>query len=137
MRLFSRSVVFPLCLLVGSLLAVVAGALHPDLAGQDGATQLAAIARSQTWPAIHWAFLFSFPLALTGLVGVIRMHAGTAGESAVRAAILVATLAYALWAIIVAFMGGAGWALARSFATAEAGENATPARVAFDKPPPV
>ena len=37
MRLFSRSVVFPLCLLVGSLLAVVAGALHPDLAGQDGA----------------------------------------------------------------------------------------------------
>src|SRR5213595_613425 len=54
----------------------------------------------RAWPAIHWAFLFSFPLALTGLVGVIRMHAGTAGESAVRAAILVATLAYALWAII-------------------------------------
>ena len=132
MRLFSRSVVFPSCLLVGSLLAVVAGALHPDLAGQDGAAQLAAIARSRTWPAIHWAFLFSFPLALTGLVGVIRQHVGTAGESPVRAGILVATFAYASWVLIVAFMGGAGWALARSFATSDAGMTATRAVFVFD-----
>src|SRR5256712_10988046 len=115
MRLFSRSVVFPLCLLVGSLLAVVAGALHPDLAGQDGATQLAAIARSQTWPAIHWAFLFSFPLALTGLVGVIRQHVGTAGVSPVRAGILVATFAYASWVVIVVFLGGVGCELERCY----------------------
>jgi len=122
---FSRRLVYPLCLLAGSLLAVVAGALHPDIVALDGAGQLAVIARSPAWPAIHWAFLFSFPLALTGLVGVIRMHAGTAGES-------VATLAYALWAIIVAFMGGAGWALARSFATADAGMTATRATFVFD-----
>src|SRR5437660_9435710 len=129
---FSRRLVSPGCLLAGSLLAVATGALHPDIVALDGAGQLAVIARSPTWPAIHWAFLFSFPLALTGLVGVIRMHAGTAGESAVRAAILVATLAYALWAIIVAFMGGAGWALARSFATADAGMTATRAVFVFD-----
>ena len=128
----SRRLVYPLCLLIGSLMTVAAGALHPDIVALDGAGQLAVIARSPAWPAIHWAFLFSFPLALTGLVGVIRMHAGTAGESAVRAAILVATLAYALWAIIVAFMGGAGWALARSFATADAGMTATRAVFVFD-----
>jgi len=128
----SRRLVYPLCLLIGSLMTVAAGALHPDIVALDGAGQLAVIARSPAWPAIHWAFLFSFPLALTGLVGVIRMHAGTAGESAVRAAILVATLAYALWAIIVAFMGGAGWALARSFVTADAGMTATRAVFLFD-----
>src|SRR5437867_623391 len=128
----SRLVVYPLCLLAGSLLAVVAGALHPDIVGQDGAAQLAAIARYRTWPAIHWAFLFSFPLALTGLVGVIRQHAATAGESAVRAGIVVATFAYASWVVIVAFMGGAGWALARSYATAEAGMTATRAVFMFD-----
>src|SRR6266567_2207646 len=83
----SRRLVYPLCLLAGSLLAVVAGALHPDIAGQDGPSQLATIAQSPAWPAIHWAFLFSFPLALTGLVCVIRPHAGTAdaGLTATRA----------------------------------------------------
>src|SRR6267154_6364949 len=63
----SRRLVYPLCLLAGSLLAVVAGALHPDIAGQDGPSQLAVIAQSRAWPAIHWAFLFSFPLSLLGL----------------------------------------------------------------------
>src|SRR2546427_819880 len=37
----ARRLVFPLCLLVGPLLVIVAGTLHPDLAG-DGAAQLAA-----------------------------------------------------------------------------------------------
>ena len=55
--------VYPLCLLVGALLAVVAGVLHPDLTG-DGAAQLATIAQCAAWRAIHWTFLFSFPLAL-------------------------------------------------------------------------
>src|SRR5437868_8601608 len=81
---FSRRLVYPLCLLAGSLLAVVAGALHPDIAGQDGPSQLAAIAQSRAWPAIHWAFLFSFPLALIGLAGVVVRHVGTPGESATR-----------------------------------------------------
>src|SRR2546427_576506 len=65
----ARRLVFPLCLLVGPLLVIVAGTLHPDLAG-DGAAQLAAIAQCSAWRAIHWTFLFSFPLALTGLVGL-------------------------------------------------------------------
>src|SRR5438034_746795 len=67
----ARRLVFPLCLLVGPLLVIVAGTLHPDLAG-DGAAQLAAIAQCSAWRAIHWTFLFSFPLALTGLVGSAR-----------------------------------------------------------------
>src|SRR6184192_982115 len=70
----SRRLVYPLCLLAGSLLAVAAGALHPDIAGQDGPSQLAVIAESRAWPAIHWGFLFSFPLSLLGLVGVVGRH---------------------------------------------------------------
>jgi hypothetical protein len=129
---FSRRLVYPLCLVAGSLLAVVAGALHPDIVALDGAGQLGVIARSPAWPAIHWGFLFSFPLALVGLVGVVGRHVGTAGESATRAGVMLATFAYALWVIIVAFMGGAGWALARSFATADAGMTATRAVFLFD-----
>jgi hypothetical protein len=130
--IFSRRLVYPLCLLGGALLAVVAGALHPDIAGQDGPSQLAAIAQTGAWPAIHWAFLFSFPLSLIGLVGVVGRHVGTVGESATRAGVMLATFAYALWVIIVAFMGGAGWTLARSFATADAGMTATRAVFVFD-----
>src|SRR2546430_11753998 len=102
-----RRLVFPLCLLVGPLLVIVAGTLHPDLAG-DGAAQLAAIAQCSGWRAIHWTFLFSFPLALTGLVGLARVHAGNAGESAVRAGLIVGTFAYGAWTVTVAFIGSAG-----------------------------
>jgi hypothetical protein len=130
MILFRRRV-FPLCLLVGALLTVVAGVFHPDLP-LDGAAQLAEIARRATWRAVHWTFLFSFPLALTGLVGVTGRHAGTAGEWAARAGLIVATFAYGLWVIIVAFMAGAGWSLAQSFAVSDAGMTATRAVFVFD-----
>src|SRR5436190_530148 len=61
----ARRLVFPVCLLVGPLLVIVAGTLHPDLAG-DGAAQLAAIAQCSAWRAIHWTFLFDMiqPFAL-------------------------------------------------------------------------
>lgn len=127
----SRSLLYPLCLLAGSLLAVAAGALHPDLAG-DGPAQLAQIASGHSWRAIHWMFLFSFPLALTGLVGLARAHVGTAGEDAVRAGVIVVTFAYAGWMVTVAFMGGAAWSLAQSFVAAEPGMTATRAVFVFD-----
>jgi|SRR6266550_609356 len=123
--------VYPLCLLVSALLAVVAGVLHPDLAG-DGAAQLTTIAQCAGWRAIHWTFLFSFPLALTGLVGLARVHAGNPGESAVRAGVIVGTFAYGAWTVTVAFMGSAGWSLAHSFTLAEAGMTATRAVFLFD-----
>ena len=123
--------VYPLCLLVGALLAVVAGVLHPDLAG-DGAAQLTTIAQCAGWRAIHWTFLFSFPLALTGLVGLARVHAGNPGESAVRAGLILGTFGYGAWTVTVAFMGSAGWSLAHSFTLAEAGMTATRAVFLFD-----
>ena len=123
--------VYPLCLLVGALLAVVAGVLHPDLAG-DGAAQLTTIAQCAGWRAIHWTFLFSLPLALTGLVGLARVHAGNPGESAVRAGLILGTFAYGAWTVTVAFMGSAGWSLAHSFTLAEAGMTATRAVFLFD-----
>src|SRR5205814_9473880 len=123
--------VYPLCLLVGALLAVVAGLLHPDLAG-DGAAQLTTIAQCAGWRAIHWTFLFGFPLALTGLVGLARVHAGNPGESAVRAGLIVATFAYGAWTVTGACMGSAGGSLAHSFTVAEAGMTATRAVFLFD-----
>ena len=121
---FAGRLVFPLCLVSGSLLVVVAGTLHPNLAG-DGAGQLTTIAQCRAWRAIHWGFLFSFPLSLTGLVGLVGRHAGTPGEGAGRAGLIVGAFAYGAWLLTVAFMGGAGWALARSYATAEPGLAAT------------
>ncbi|TLY55496.1 MAG: hypothetical protein E6K55_03280, partial [Gemmatimonadetes bacterium] len=84
---FSQRIVFPGCLLLGAVLTIVAGTLHPDLRG-DGAAQLTTIAQCEAWRAIHWGFLFSFPLALTGLVGLARLHAGIPGENAVRAGLI-------------------------------------------------
>jgi len=127
----SRLVIYPLCLIVGSLLAVAAGIAHPDLTG-DGAAQLVAIAHCAGWRAIHWGFLFSFPLSLTGLAGLVGRHAGTPGEGAGRAGLIVGGFAYGAWLLTVAFMGGAGWALARSFATGEPGLAATHAVFLYD-----
>src|SRR5437773_10818790 len=109
----ARPVIYPLALLVGSLLVVAAGLAHPDLAG-DGAAQLSVIARSEAWRAIHWAFLFGFTLALTGLVGVMGMHVGTPGEGAARAGVLVAIFAYGARAVGVPFIVVAGGTLAPS-----------------------
>ena len=129
--MLARPFVYPLCLLLGALLAVVAAVLHPDLTG-DGAAQLTAIAQCGAWRAIHWTFLFGFPLALVGLVGVTGRHAGTAGEGAARAGVTVATFAYGAWTVTVAFMGGAGAPLAHSFTVADAGMTATRAVFLFD-----
>src|SRR5260370_38901924 len=105
----ARRLVFPLCLLVGPLPVIGAGTLHPDLGG-DGAAQLTTIAQCRAWRAIHWTFLFSFQLALTGLVGVAQAHAGNPGENAVRAGLIVGTFAYSAWTVIVACMaGGCAW----------------------------
>src|SRR5206468_12947994 len=108
----SRSLVFPLCLVAGPLLVIVAGTLHPDLAG-DGAAQLTTIAQCRAWRAIHWTFLFSFPLALTGLVGVARIHAGSSGENAVRAGLITPPSAYTAWWVSARSWRAPGWALAR------------------------
>ena len=129
--MLARRLVFPLCLLVGPLLVILAGTLHPDLVG-DGAAQLTTIAQCEAWRAIHWTFLFSFPLALTGLVGLARVHAGNPGESAVRAGLIVGTFAYGAWTVTVSFMGGAGSSLAHSFTVADAGMTATRAVFLFD-----
>src|SRR5437773_6384348 len=129
--MLARLLIYPLCVLVGALLAVVAGVLHPDLAG-DGAAQLTTIAQCAGWRAIHWTFLFGFPFALPGLVGLAPAHAGNPGESAVRAGLIVATFAYGAWTVTVAFMGSAGSSLAHSFTLAEAGMTATRAVFLFD-----
>jgi hypothetical protein len=124
--ILSRSVVYPSALVTGALLAVVAGMLHPDLTG-DAAQQLGLIAQAHAWRAIHWMFLFGFPLALTGLVGVLDAHVGTPGESAARAGTIVGAFAYAAWLVIVAFMVGTGASLAERLVATAPGPAATDA----------
>jgi uncharacterized protein DUF4386 len=126
-----RSASYSLCLLSGTLLIIVAALLHPDLAG-DGAEQLRTIARSNAWRAIHWAFLFGFVLSLTGLVGVVGRHVGTAGEAAARGGVIVGVFAYGAWMVVVTFMVGAGWTLARSYVAADAGMTSTDAVFVYD-----
>src|SRR5712692_1162631 len=90
---------------------MAAAIAHPLLAG-DGAAQLATIARTRDWAAIHWGFLFAFPLSITGLSGIVGATVGTPGAGATRAGLAVGVFAYACWMIIVAFMLGGGGALA-------------------------
>src|ERR1700688_832911 len=126
-----RSPTYPWCLLTGTLLVIVAALVHPDLGG-DGADQLRTIARSDAWRPIHWAFLFGFVLSLTGLVGAVGRHLGTAGEAAARGGIVVGVFAYGAWMVVVTFMLGAGWTLARRFVASDAGMTATDAVFVYD-----
>lgn len=109
----------------------VAAALHPHVMG-DGPSQLAMVASSDAWPAIHWAFLFGFVLCLAGLAGVAGRWAGTPGEAAARAAVVVAAFAYSAWLVIVAFMAGSGATLAHTYVQAEPGLTATRAAFVYD-----
>lgn len=124
----NRLGVYPQCLLMGTLLIIVAALLHPDLAG-NGADQLGTISKSHAWRAIHWAFLFGFVLSLTGLAGVVARYAGTPGEAAVRVGVIVVTFAYGAWMVVVTFMVGAGWTMAQSYVAPDGGM--TPAQVVF------
>jgi len=126
-----RSMAYPLFSLTGTLLIIVAALLHPHLQG-DGAAELAMIAHSDAWRAIHWAFLFGFPLSLAGLVGILVRQTGTLGEAAARGGVVVGGFAYGAWLVVVAFMLGTGWALARSYAAAEPGMAATNAVFVYD-----
>jgi len=117
--------------LIGTLLIIIAGALHPPLTG-DGPAQLAAIAHCDAWRAIHWAFLFGFGFSVTGLAGLSPGLAGAAGEAPARMGVIIAVFAYATWVVIVALMLGAGWALARSYAMSDPGMTATHAVFIYD-----
>ncbi len=131
MALTRRPLFYGLCLLAGSLLISVAGLMHPMLTG-DGAAQLATIAATAYWRAIHWALLFGFPLTYMGLIGVALRHGDTPGSAPVRAGILLAGFAFAVWALNVLFMVGAGWQLAHAFATSDKALTSTHAVFLYD-----
>ena len=131
MVLTRRPLFYGLCLLAGSLLVSVAGLMHPMLEG-DGATQLGTVAATAGWRAIHWALLFGFPLMYAGLIGVALRHGDTPGSAPARAGILLAGFAFAVWALNVLFMVGAGWQLAHAFTTSDKALTATHAVFLYD-----
>jgi len=126
-----RPTFYGLCLLVGSLLFAIAGLMHPLLTG-DGAAQLATVAATESWRAIHWSLLFGFPLMYVGLVGVALRHGETPGSAPARAGIQLAAFGFGVWTLNVLFMAGAGWQLARAYATADTGLAGTHAVFVYD-----
>jgi hypothetical protein len=119
------------CLLAGALAFGVAGLCHPILRG-DGAEQLATIARTTWWPAIHWALLLGMPLMLAGLAGLAVRHRRTPGMDAAGVAVCVAAFGFAIWMLNILFMGGAARHLAHTYAAAEPGLAATHAVFVYD-----
>jgi hypothetical protein len=126
-----RPLFYGLCLLAGSLLVSVAGSRHPLLTG-DGAAQLATVAATAGWRTIHWALLFGMPLMYAGLIGVALRHTDTPGSAPARAGVLLAGFAFAVWALNVLFMVGAGWHLAHAFTTSDKALTATHAVFMYD-----
>ncbi len=126
-----RPLFYGLLLLSGSLLAAAAGWMHPWLNG-DGATQLATVAATVHWRAIHWSLLFAFPMMYAGLIGVALRHSDTPGSAPARAGILLAGFAFGVWALNVLFMVGAGWQLANAFTTSDKALTATRAVFLYD-----
>jgi hypothetical protein len=126
-----RPLFYGLCLLAGSLLVGVAGSRHPLLTG-DGAAQLATVAATAGWRAIHWALLFGMPLMYAGLIGVALRHTDTPGSAPARAGVWLAGFAFAVWALNVLFMVGAGWHLAHAFTTSDKALTATHAVFVYD-----
>ncbi|HEV8305759.1 MAG TPA: hypothetical protein VGQ25_12405 [Gemmatimonadales bacterium] len=126
-----RPTFYGLCLLIGSLLFGVAGLMHPLLTG-DGAAQLATIAATASWRAIHWSLLFGFPLMYAGLVGVALRHGDTPGSAPARAGILLAAFGFGVWTLNVLFMVGGGWHLAQAYTAADTGLAGTHAVFVYD-----
>ena len=126
-----RPLFYALCLLAGSLLIGVAGSRHPLLTG-DGATQLATVSATAGWRAIHWALLFGMPLMYAGLIGVALRHTDTPGSAPARAGVWLAGFAFAVWAMNVLFMVGAGWHLAQAYTTSDTGLTGTHAVFVYD-----
>ncbi len=131
MALTRRPLFYGLCLLAGSLLVSAAGLMHPLLKG-DGAEQLATIAGTAGWRAIHWSVLFGFPLMYMGLIGVALRHSDTPGSAPARAGVMLAGFAFGVWALNVLFMVGAGWRLAHAFTTSDKALTATHAVFVYD-----
>src|SRR2546427_6296730 len=117
MLVFRRSPFYGLCMIAGALLIGIAGLCHPVLSG-DGAAQLGAISRTAAWRTMHWALGFGLPLLYAGLVGVALRHLDTPSGNQARAGVMLAGFAFAVWAINILFMAGAGTQLAPAYVVA-------------------
>ena len=126
-----RPLFYGLCLLVGTLLFGVAGALHPLLNG-DGAAQLSTIASTRRWYGIHWALLFGLVFMYAGVIGIALRHNDTPGATPGRAAVRMGAFTFSVWSLNILFMVGAGWHLAHAFTTSDTGLTATHSVFVYD-----
>jgi hypothetical protein len=126
-----RPLFYGLCLLVGSLLFGVAGAVHPLLSG-NGAAQLEMVAATSAWRVIHWALLFGLAFMYAGLIGVSLRHNETAGSAPSRAGIRLGAFAFSVWSINILFMVGAGDQLAQAYTASDMGLTGTHAVFVYD-----
>lgn len=104
-------------LVAAALLVGFAGLGHPILVG-DSATQLATIADTEGWRAIHWSICFGYVMAIAGLSGVAGVHAESRGAMLIRAGMCLVIFGYTTSAIGVLFMLGAAYGIAESYVEA-------------------
>ena len=126
-----RPLFYGLCLLLGTLLFGIAGAMHPRLVG-DGAEQLATVARTRGWRVIHWSLLFGLVFMYAGLIGVRLRHGDTPGSAPARAGVLLGAFTFSVWSLNILFMVGAGWQLAHAYTAADTGLAGTHAVFVYD-----
>jgi hypothetical protein len=118
-------------LLAGALVIAVAALFHPALTG-DGPAQLARIAATRGWAAVHWAFLTGFVLVVGGLAGLDHAHGATPGARAAHAGALVSAFGYAVFAMGVLFMLAGAATLADAYARGAPGLASTHAVFVYD-----
>lgn len=118
-------------LLTGAALVVVAGLRHPLLGG-GGPGQLAIVAATAGWRAIHLALIAGEVLLVAGVIGLALSQADTGGAGATRGGALLFALGIGLALIQILFMGGAATALATAYVRAEPGLAATQAAFTYD-----
>ena len=123
--------IYGLCLLFGALLFGIAGLFHPMLEGH-GAAQLATIAGTGGWRAIHWALLFALPFMYIGLSGVALRHGATTGAATARGGVRLTAFAFAVWALNILFMAAGGWHLAGAYRVSGTGLTASHAVFVYD-----
>jgi len=120
-----------IALLAGALLVTVVGLCHPMLTG-DGPAQLATIAATSAWRAVHLALIAGEILLVAGVAGFALRHADTPCAGTTRAGALLFALGVALALIQILFMVGAASALAAAYVRAYPGIAATQAVFMYD-----
>ncbi|HXE57917.1 MAG TPA: hypothetical protein VNK43_07945 [Gemmatimonadales bacterium] len=107
-------------LVLGTLIVAAAGLVHPRLMG-GGARQLATIAASPHWRAVHLGLLAGTGLVIAGIWSQAFRYPRDAGGELLRVGLAVVSIGLAIHALNIVYMTGAGHAMAGFHAAGDGG----------------